>query len=160
MSTASKIVDLDKASEIRAQLKNQGKKVVFTNGCFALLHLGHVDYLEKARSLGDFMMVGLNSDTSVSNIKGPDRPIADQLSRSRVIAALSFVDAVVIFDDETPQKLISALLPDILVKGDDYSIDQIIGAPEVIEAGGEVKMISLVQGYSTSKLISRIVNSH
>ncbi len=145
--------------EFKQLVKNhqeQGKKVVFTNGCFDILHFGHVDYLEKARELGDFLVIGINTDDSIKRIKGIDRPINKELDRMRLIAALDAVDAVTLFDDDTPQRLISDVLPDILVKGSDYAIDQIVGAEEVIKRGGEVKTIDFVEGYSTTDIIKKI----
>ncbi|HNZ44247.1 MAG TPA: D-glycero-beta-D-manno-heptose 1-phosphate adenylyltransferase [Bacteroidales bacterium] len=134
-------------------------KTVFTNGCFDIVHLGHIDYLSKAADLGDILIVGLNSDMSVKKIKGPDRPIIDISSRSALLASLSFVDAVVIFDEETPLDLIRFILPDILVKGNDYTVDTIVGAREVINNGGEVVTIDLVKGYSTTLIEKKIVKN-
>jgi rfaE bifunctional protein nucleotidyltransferase chain/domain len=132
------------------------KKVVFTNGCFDLLHLGHIDYLSKAADMGDKLVIGLNSDTSASALKGPGRPITDQLSRSVMLASFSFVDAVVIFDEPTPLHLIELVRPDILVKGADYSIEQIVGADLVLQYGGEVKTIEYLKGYSTTLIEKKI----
>ncbi len=132
------------------------KKVVFTNGCFDLLHLGHIDYLSKAADMGDKLVIGLNSDASASALKGPGRPITDQLSRSVMLASFSFVDAVVIFDEPTPLHLIELVRPDILVKGADYSIEQIVGADLVLKYGGEVKTIEYLSGYSTSLIEKKI----
>ena len=132
------------------------QKIVFTNGCFDLLHLGHIDYLAKAAGLGNKLIIGLNSDTSTAGIKGPSRPITDQQSRSSILAALFFVDAVVLFDEPTPFNLIKAIRPDILVKGADYSIDQIVGADLVIANGGAVQTIGFLPGYSTSAIESKI----
>ncbi len=134
-------------------------RIVFTNGCFDILHLGHVDYLEKARSLGDKLIVGMNTDSSVQRLKGFHRPIVTQDSRTVVMASLQFVDAVILFDESTPLELITLLKPDILVKGDDYTIENIVGAEEVIENGGEVKTISLVKGYSTTLIEKKILES-
>jgi D-glycero-beta-D-manno-heptose 1-phosphate adenylyltransferase len=137
------------------RLRNQ--KIVFTNGCFDLLHLGHVDYLERARALGDALIVGVNSDASVRRQnKGPERPLQNEEARSRIIAALQFVDAVVIFDEDTPLDLILTLRPDVLVKGDDYAVAQIVGGAEVIGWGGSVKTIPLVQGHSTTRIVQKI----
>jgi rfaE bifunctional protein nucleotidyltransferase chain/domain len=145
------------AAKLRvAEWKQLGKRVVFTNGCFDLLHLGHVDYLEKARNLGDFLVVGLNTDDSVSRFKGPKRPIQDQESRARVMAALEAVDMVVYFNEDTPLDLISALVPQVLVKGSDYLAENIVGADVVKKAGGEVKTIDFVPGYSTTRIVERI----
>lgn len=139
-----------------AKWKKDGQKVVFTNGCFDLLHLGHVDYLEKAKALGGKLVVGLNTDNSVSRFKGPNRPIQDQASRARVLASLQFVDMVVLFNEDTPLDLISALIPDVLVKGSDYLAENIVGSEVVKKNGGEVKTIDFVPGYSTSRLIDKI----
>ncbi|MDH5604581.1 MAG: D-glycero-beta-D-manno-heptose 1-phosphate adenylyltransferase [Cyclobacteriaceae bacterium] len=157
-NTAKKICSWDEAAAIVADWQKENKKVVFTNGCFDILHLGHVDYLEKSRNLGDKMVVGVNSDRSVSDLKGPSRPVSDELSRTRVMASLAFVDLVVIFGEETPFELISKLKPDILVKGSDYLAENIVGADIVIANGGEVKTIDLVDGYSTSNVIKFIKN--
>jgi len=132
------------------------KKIVFTNGCFDLLHLGHVDYLTKAADMGNKLVIGLNSDVSVSALKGPGRPITDQISRSVILASFSFVDAVVLFDDPTPLQLIELVRPNILVKGADYTIDKIVGADIVLQYGGLVKTIEYLNGYSTSNIEKKI----
>lgn len=153
---------LDKISQItplKKQIKywqGEGKKVVFTNGVFDLLHIGHITYLAKSAELGHKLVIGLNADVSVKLIKGNDRPINDQNNRAALLAALFFVDAVVIFDESTPLDLISTLMPDILVKGADYSIENIVGAEMVIANGGEVKTIDLVEGYSSTSIIEKI----
>ncbi|MFN3403280.1 MAG: D-glycero-beta-D-manno-heptose 1-phosphate adenylyltransferase [Cytophagaceae bacterium] len=157
--TSDKIRTIETALPIIAEWKKCNQKVVFSNGCFDILHVGHVDYLEKARALGDRLVMGLNTDSSIKRIKGPERPVNDENSRSRILAALEFVDAVILFDEDTPFELIKAIKPDILVKGDDYTIDKIIGADIVMENGGEVKTISLVKGYSTSNVIEKIKKS-
>jgi rfaE bifunctional protein nucleotidyltransferase chain/domain len=136
--------------------QKEDKKVVFTNGVFDLLHLGHVTYLAKAAELGDKLIIGLNADSSVKRIKGEDRPINDQNNRAALLASLFFVDGVVLFEEDTPLNLISTLLPDILVKGADYTIDNIVGAKEVIANGGEVKTITFVEGYSSTSIIKKI----
>ncbi len=136
--------------------KAKGEKVVFTNGCFDIMHLGHVDYLEKARSLGDRLVLGLNTDDSVSRFKGPSRPIQDQHSRARILAALQFIDLVVFFNDDTPLNLISELIPNVLVKGSDYLAENIVGADVVKKAGGVVKTIDFVPGYSTTRIVEKI----
>lgn len=153
---ASKIKDLITAKDLVLKWKREGKKVVFTNGCFDILHLGHVDYLERARALGDCLVLGLNTDSSVGRFKGPNRPIQDQNSRAHVLASLQFIDLVVFFDEDTPQNLISELLPDILVKGSDYLAENIVGADVVKRNGGEVKTIDFVPGYSTTRIIEKI----
>jgi rfaE bifunctional protein nucleotidyltransferase chain/domain len=159
MESAEKIKSLAQAQHQVAAWQQQGKKIVFTNGCFDLVHLGHVDYLEKARNLGDALIVGLNTDQSVSRFKGPARPVQDQQSRARVLAGLQFVDLVVLFDEDTPLQLISALKPHVLVKGSDYLADAIVGADVVKSTGGEVRTIRLVDGYSTSRIVERIRKS-
>ena len=142
---------------IRHQLKTKGQRVVFTNGVFDILHRGHVEYLEKARSLGDVLMVGLNSDESVKKIKGEDRPIMLQENRAMVLAGLSSVDFICLFEEETPANLIGQLIPDILVKGSDYKIDDIVGR-EIVEAnGGKVVTIDLVPGQSTTSIIEKLM---
>src|ERR1700761_5945490 len=152
----SKISDLPKLQASIASWKNEGKKVVFTNGVFDLLHIGHITYMAKAAELGDKLIIGLNSDASVKRIKGEDRPVNDQNSRALLLAAMLFIDAVVVFDEDTPQNLIATLLPDILVKGADYAIENIVGGKEVIANGGEVKTITFVDGYSSTAIIKRI----
>jgi rfaE bifunctional protein nucleotidyltransferase chain/domain len=154
--TSDKIKATVDAKRKVAEWKAKGERVVFTNGCFDILHLGHVDYLEKARNLGDRLIVGLNTDSSVSRFKGPERPVQDQQSRGRILSSLQFVDMVVLFDEDTPKELISTLVPDVLVKGSDYLAENIVGADVVKNAGGEVRTIELVQGYSTSKVIDKI----
>lgn len=141
-----------------AQWRVQGRKVVFTNGCFDLLHLGHVDYLEQARHLGDALVVGLNTDASVGALK-PGRPIQDEVARARILAALAFVDAVVLFGEPTPLALIEVVQPDVLVKGDDYAIDGIVGHELVLNRGGQVLTVPLVPGYSTSRIVERILHT-
>jgi D-glycero-beta-D-manno-heptose 1-phosphate adenylyltransferase len=157
--SSDKIVTLADAKAQVAAWKKAGLKVVFTNGCFDLIHLGHVDYLEKARMLGDKLVVGLNSDNSVSRFKGPERPLQDQTSRARVLAAMQFVDRVVFFNEDTPLDLISELIPDILVKGSDYLTENIVGADVVQQAGGAVKTIDFVPGYSTTRIVEKIKKS-
>jgi len=136
--------------------RNKKIKVVFTNGCFDILHPGHIDYLEKARECGDSLVVGVNTDKSVSSIKGDSRPINNEMTRAKVLAALASVDLVTFFEEDTPLELIRESHPDVLVKGSDYEIDQIVGADEVIRNGGEVKTISLLQGFSTTAIIKKI----
>jgi rfaE bifunctional protein nucleotidyltransferase chain/domain len=154
MPTADKIYSLESLLKIRKEWQEQ--KVVFTNGCFDILHVGHVDYLEKAATKGDKLIVALNTDASVSKLKGPTRPINDELARARIIAALSFVDAVVFFSEDTPLSLIKQLMPDVLVKGSDYKISNIVGADIVMQNGGKVETIEFVDGYSTTNIINKI----
>lgn len=155
--TEHKIVTLAQGIERRKQWKVNGDKVVFTNGCFDILHLGHVDYLEKSSEFGTQMIVAVNSDASVRTLeKGVERPVNAEYARARLIAALGFVSMVIIFGDSTPLELIQSLSPDVLVKGDDYTIETIVGAKEVMAAGGEVKTIALVPDYSTTKIIQKL----
>ncbi|GAB2543871.1 D-glycero-beta-D-manno-heptose 1-phosphate adenylyltransferase [Rufibacter soli] len=157
LPSQEKIVSLPQLLTNVRQWKAQGQKVVFTNGCFDIVHIGHVDYLERARLLGDKLVVGLNTDQSVSRIKGPTRPLQDEMSRIRVMASFWFVDAVVLFDQETPLELIKAVQPDVLVKGDDYTLEKIVGHDVVLANGGAVKTIPLVKGYSTSQVVAKIL---
>jgi len=147
--------DQDRIAELAASLRAEGKRVVFTNGVFDILHAGHVTYLEKARALGDVLVVGLNTDASVRRLKGPERPINSEDDRACVIAALRAVDHVILFGDDTPIDVITALLPDVLVKGGDYTRDTIVGADEVESHGGTVCTIPLVDGRSTTAIINR-----
>ena len=159
MPTAEKILTLEQLNPILNDWKSNNQKIVFTNGCFDILHLGHIDYLEKARAKGDKLVLGLNTDSSIKILKGENRPINNDEFRSRMLASLAFVDAVVFFSDETPIELIKAVGPDVLVKGDDYLTENIVGADFVIGSGGKVETIELVKGYSTTNLIDKIKNS-
>ena len=132
------------------------KKIVFTNGCFDILHLGHIDYLSKSADAGDVLVVGVNSDHSVKRLKGENRPINDENARSTLLTALSFVDAVVLFDEDTPYELIKKVQPDVLVKGADYSIEEIVGYDIVLAKNGNVVTIPLTEGYSTTDLIKKL----
>jgi rfaE bifunctional protein nucleotidyltransferase chain/domain len=153
----SRVMDLPSLERLVVIWRMKGDRIVFTNGCFDLLHRGHVTYLEQAAALGSRLVVGLNSDASVRHQgKAPDRPLNDQGSRARVLAALRCVDAVVIFDDDTPLELIKAITPDVLVKGGDWSVDRIVGANVVKANGGEVHSLPLVDGFSTTGLVERI----
>lgn len=138
--------------------KDQQEKLVFTNGCFDLMHIGHLDYLSKAKDLGSKLIIGLNSSESVSRLKGPSRPINTDESRGQMLAALEFVDLVVLFSEDTPLKLINHIKPNILVKGGDYVKENIVGAEEVEKAGGSVEIINFVNGYSTTSLVTKIQN--
>ena len=152
----SKIVSLPDATELVSQWKADGQKVVFTNGCFDVLHYGHVCYLSEAKGLGDKLIIGLNSDASVRRLKGETRPINGQKERATLLAALGFVDAVVVFDEDTPEKLIEAVKPDFLVKGGDYTFETIVGADFVSSYGGKVITIPLVENFSSSLIIKRL----
>ncbi len=156
MADKSKVYALDKLIPTIKRVKENGQRVVFTNGCFDILHEGHVTYLEAARRQGDCLVIGLNSDLSISSIKGPDRPVNKENSRARLLAALGCVDYVVIFGDDTPLNLITSLMPDVLIKGADWPIDQIVGGKEVMAAGGEVKTIEFVGDFSTTGMIAQI----
>jgi rfaE bifunctional protein nucleotidyltransferase chain/domain len=156
----SSSIALTELKTIRSKLKCSSKKVVFTNGVFDLLHAGHVDYLSKAKKLGDILIVGLNSDDSVKRIKGNKRPILKQQERALIISNLKPVDYVIFFDEDTPEKLISELIPDVLVKGADWSIDEIVGKDIVEKHGGEVKAIEFVNKQSTSKIIDLIIERY
>ena len=156
MTSENKIVCVQAAIQQSASWKSNKEQIVFSNGCFDILHLGHVDYLEKARAKGDRLVLGLNTDQSVSRIKGPSRPIVDQNSRARIMAALQFVDLVILFDEETPKQLIESIKPDILVKGNDYDISNIVGADFVIKNGGKVETIELTSGFSSTNVIKKI----
>jgi len=155
----NKIVSRDGAAAMVNGWKSQGLNIVFSNGCFDIVHAGHVDYLSKARDLGDKLIIGLNSDDSVRRLKGKGRPVQDENARAALLAAFSFVDAVVVFDEDTPFKLISTLIPDILVKGSDYSVENIVGADVVLKNGGKVETIDFLEGYSTSSIIDKILNT-
>ncbi len=150
------ILTLDEAILRFAREKRNGSRVVFTNGCFDLLHPGHIQCLEQAREMGDALIVGLNSDASVKQLKGEGRPLLPERERAEILAALECVDAVVIFDDLTPQKVIARLLPDVLVKGGDWAGDQIVGREEVEAAGGRVVSAPVVPGYSTTEILRKI----
>jgi len=139
-----------------AQLKNEGKKIVFTNGCFDIIHTGHVHYLSEAKLLGDILIIGMNTDSSVSRLKGSDRPLNNQEDRALILDSLKPVDFVILFDEDTPFNLINSIKPDILVKGGDYKIENIIGADVVQKNGGEVKTIPFVTGKSTTLLLEKI----
>jgi rfaE bifunctional protein nucleotidyltransferase chain/domain len=157
---SSKILDREQLRRACVVWNFKNRKVVFTNGCFDILHLGHIEYLAKAAELGDVLVIGMNSDHSIHRIKGESRPINDEHSRSMVIASLKFVTAVVLFDEETPYELIKTIQPDILVKGRDYKIKEIVGHDIVLAKGGKVKTIELTQGYSTTGIEQKIQKLH
>lgn len=145
----------DTIEQALAPLKAEGKKIVFTNGCFDLLHVGHVRYLQEARSLGDVLVVGVNSDASVKRLKGPTRPVQIEADRAEILAALGCVNFTVIFTDDTPETLIHKVKPDILVKGGDWKIEQIVGGTFVASYGGQVMSLQFIDGKSTTKLIEK-----
>ena len=156
----SKVINLAEATEYSLLLKRDGKKVVFTNGCFDLIHYGHIKYLQETRKMGDALILGLNSDKSLKNLKGPGRPVLKEHDRAHILAALDCVDAVVVFGEPTPIKLIKGIKPDILIKGGDYDLDQIVGSKEVKKWGGKVATVPYIEGSSTSGLIRKIVRSN
>lgn len=156
MRLSGKIKNTPSLSNILSRSRREGKKIVFTNGCFDILHVGHVRYLEKAKALGDILVVGLNNDLSVRKIKGNGRPINREADRAIVLAALASVDYVTLFGDRTPEKLIKTLRPDILVKGGDWKKEDIVGADFVESLGGKVAVIPFVAGYSTTSLLNKI----
>ena len=155
----SKIYNLDCLTSQVEQWKMAGNKVVFTNGCFDIIHRGHIEVLARTADLGDKLIIGLNSDQSIQKLKGKDRPIIDEQSRAILLAALSFVDAIVLFSEDTPLKLISTLLPDVLAKGGDYKIETIVGYEIVQQNGGKVKLVPFVDGFSSTTIIDKIKKS-
>ena len=152
----SKVKSQKKLIEALSVLRNRGKKIVFTNGCFDILHAGHVDYLSKARRLGDILIVGLNSDSSVKKIKGKSRPVNKESDRAKVLSSLYFVDYITLFNETTPENLIKKVKPDILVKGGDWKVEDIVGGSFVRSCGGKIKSIPFLKGYSTTSVIERI----
>ncbi len=157
--TQQKILNREQLAYWLALMRFKNRRIVFTNGCFDIIHLGHIDYLRKARDLGDVLVLGLNTDASVRRLKGPSRPVQDEKARAEILASLLFVDVVVLFDEETPYKLIQQVQPDILVKGKDYSAEDVVGYDIVKSKGGRVETIELVDGYSTSAIVQRILES-
>ena len=149
-------------AEIKIQIdqwKNDGEQLVFTNGCFDLIHLGHINYLWEAKGLGTKLILGINSDQSISRLKGPSRPIKNEENRIAIMASLACIDMVVLFDDDTPIQLIKSINPHILVKGGDWAIDQIVGSQDVIDNGGSVQSLSFIDGYSSTAIIDKIKKS-
>ncbi|MEL1227950.1 MAG: D-glycero-beta-D-manno-heptose 1-phosphate adenylyltransferase [Candidatus Neomarinimicrobiota bacterium] len=142
--------------EIINRIKDERKKIVFTNGCFDLLHVGHIRYLAQAKKLGDFLIIGLNSDSSVKELKGEDRPINSFEDRASLLSAIESVDLVIMFEEQTPENLIKDIVPDILVKGGDYNIEDIVGYQTVMQNGGQVKTLSFYEGYSSTNYINKI----
>jgi D-glycero-beta-D-manno-heptose 1-phosphate adenylyltransferase len=156
----NKILEPAKLENLLALWRFQEKKIVFTNGCFDIVHRGHIEYLSKAADLGDVLIIGLNTDSSVSRIKGPKRPIVDERSRALLLAALHFTTAIVYFDEPTPYELIKKVLPDILVKGKDYKAEDVVGYDILTAKGGKVETIELVEGFSTTNLIQKIKTAY
>jgi rfaE bifunctional protein nucleotidyltransferase chain/domain len=157
MGMNKKIIEIDKLESSIADLKRDGLKIVFTNGCFDILHLGHIDYLSRAASFGDILIIGVNTDESVKRLKGSGRPINDESSRAQLLAALEFVDVVVLFNDKTPIELIKTITPDILAKGGDYEAEDVVGYEHVITSGGKMRILDFLPGYSTSSIIQKIL---
>jgi rfaE bifunctional protein nucleotidyltransferase chain/domain len=155
----SKILSEDNLNILINEWREKNQKIVFTNGCFDLLHLGHIDYLAKAKDLGDKLIIGVNTDDSVRRLKGVYRPLQDENSRLHILAALEFVDAVILFNEDTPYELIKKIQPDVLVKGADYKIEDIVGYDIVTSCGGSVKTIEYLEGYSTTSIEQRILKS-
>jgi len=155
---AHKICDLNQLTRKVEAWKKNNQKIVFTNGCFDLLHAGHVTYLESAKKRGEKLILGLNTDRSVSALKGPSRPVVNENDRARVLAALESVDAVILFDEDTPLNLINTIKPDVIAKGSDYTADQVVGGKEVLSWGGEIALIDLVAGRSTTGILNKIAS--
>jgi len=155
-----RIVDLPEMIAIRGELRHHGQRVVFTNGVFDLLHRGHVEYLQKARALGDILIIGVNTDASVKRLKGDARPLVPFEDRAFILAALECVDYVVPFAEDTPERVIRAVLPDVLVKGADYQLEEIVGHDVVLAAGGKVERIPLSPGRATSDLIAKVLERY
>jgi rfaE bifunctional protein nucleotidyltransferase chain/domain len=155
-----KILNREKLENQLAYWRFKDQKIVFTNGCFDLLHLGHIDYLSKAKDLGDVLIIGVNTDDSVRRLKGESRPITNENSRSTIMASLQFVNAVVLFDEDTPYELIKQVQPDVLVKGSDYKAEDIVGYDIVKDKGGEIVTIDFLEGYATTTIEDKIKKSY
>ncbi len=155
----NKIKSRTEAQDIIKQWASNSDTIVFTNGCFDIVHRGHIDYLSKAKDLGSKLVLGLNTDASVQRLKGPNRPVVDEESRAILMAALQFIDLVVFFDEDTPYELIKALQPDVLVKGSDYNAEDIVGYDILMAKGGKVETIDFVEGFSTTSIVEKIKTS-
>ena len=155
-STGEKILDLERLQMRIANWRESGETIVFTNGCFDILHVGHITLLEECRRFGSKLVLGLNADASISRLKGPERPIVRERERATVMAALAAIDAVVLFEEDTPLELIRAIRPNVLVKGGDYSIETVVGHEDVIAAGGRVEIVPTVQGFSTTNIVNKL----
>jgi D-beta-D-heptose 7-phosphate kinase/D-beta-D-heptose 1-phosphate adenosyltransferase len=153
-----KVVELKEIKEICRTAKKEGKKIVFTNGCFDIIHPGHIECLKRAKELGDLLVVGVNTDRSVRKIKGKGRPIFNETDRVTILSAITFVDYIVLFDESTPQRLIENIEPDVLVKGGDYTKEEIVGRDVVEGCGGRVVVVPYVRGYSTTAIIDKVKN--
>ena len=152
----SKILDKERLLVKLTDWKEENKKIVFTNGCFDLIHLGHIEVIARSADLGDILIIGMNTDNSIKRLKGKNRPIVEEISRAKQLAALEFVDAVVLFDQDTPIDLIKVINPNVITKGGDYNTDQVIGNDIVTQNDGEVVIIPLTQGYSTTSILEKI----
>jgi len=152
----SKILDIEQLERKLAYWNFKNQKIVFSNGCFDILHRGHIEYLAKASSFGDIFIIGVNTDNSVKRLKGKNRPVQDEYARALVLSSLHFVSAVVYFDEDTPYELIKKVQPDVLIKGSDYKVEEIVGNDIVMQKGGEVKTIDFIPGYSTSSIIEQL----
>ncbi|HEY0163558.1 MAG TPA: D-glycero-beta-D-manno-heptose 1-phosphate adenylyltransferase, partial [Edaphobacter sp.] len=159
LTAGEKILDRERIMKRVAEWRASGETIVFTNGCFDLLHVGHITLLEDCRRFGTKLVLGLNADCSVSRLKGPTRPIVGERERARVMAALASVDAVVLFEEETPIELIRSLHPDVLVKGGDYTVETVVGHEDVIAAGGRVEIVPTVAGFSTTNIVKKMISA-
>ncbi len=155
-SLKNKIIDREALKTLVSKIKGEQKSIIFSNGCFDLVHRGHVEYLAEASNLADVFILGLNTDNSVRRLKGSQRPLQDEYARAILMSGFSFIDYVVLFDEDTPYELISEIIPDILVKGNDYKAEEVVGYDIVTQNGGAVKTIPLVEGYSTSNIVEKI----
>jgi len=159
LNAGEKILDLERIQKRVAEWRASGETIVFTNGCFDLLHVGHITLLEDCRRFGSKLVLGLNADASINRLKGPTRPIVGERERARVMAAMAAVDAVVLFEEDTPMELIRALRPNVLVKGGDYTVETVVGHEEVIASGGRVEIVPTVEGFSTTNIVKKLVGS-
>lgn len=160
MQTSSKIIELNEFIKKLKSIRSDGKRIVFTNGCFDILHVGHVRYLQRAKAEGDILVIGLNSDRSVHVIKGAKRPVISEGQRAEVLASIAFVDYIILFDEPDPYHLIAAIAPDVLVKGADWAEEEIVGADAIKARGGRVLRVPVVPGVSTSQIIEEIVRRY
>ena len=156
----NKLLNIDQLDELRVKWRDENKMVVFTNGCFDIIHSGHIELLTKAKAQGDILVLGLNSDASVRLIKEKGRPIVGEIERIKVLSALEMIDYIIVFEEQTPLELITRLVPDVLVKGSDWSLDKIVGREVVESHGGKVVRVELVEGMSTTNIIKKIVNAY
>ena len=160
LRTSQTVLKLEELKKIISMAKSTDKKVVFTNGCFDIIHGGHIEFLQKAKSMGDILVVGLNTDQSVKKLKGENRPIKNEKERANILAALKYIDYITLFNETTPEKLILEIRPDILVKGDDYKIDDVVGREIVEGYGAKVELIPIVKGHSTTNTLEKIMEKH